>query len=206
MNNITWRHDEPQPDPVHIRTIRTAVYEDGALFEVNGTLVDERPWADGEDKPRLIHSMELRLKVDRKTLVITAAHAQMHNFPHAECPTITDAFEGLVGMSIARGYTREVQERFGRVKGCSHLEFLARAVGPVVIQAIPSSASRDEDPHAVGESVRGGGWLANTCHLWAEGGVGVTKLDEGWRPGLGEYPAPSLIEIRARRAAGEPIA
>jgi len=181
------------------------VFEDGDSFEINGKLRDERPWADGEAKPRIIHDMELRLKIDRATLTITAAHATMHAFPHAECPTITPAFEGLVGLSVARGYTRAVQERFGRVNGCSHLEFLARAIGPVVIQAIPSSAARLDDPSAVGESVRGGGWLANTCHLWSADGVGTAKLDEGWRPGIGAYPAPSLVEIRARKAAGEPI-
>ena len=31
----------------------------------------------------------------------------------------------------------------------------------------------------------------------------MTKLEEGWRPGMGEYPAPSLVEIRARKARSE---
>jgi hypothetical protein len=34
-----------------------------------------------------------------------------------------------------------VQERFGRERGRSDLEFLARALGPVVVQAVTSTAA-----------------------------------------------------------------
>ena len=43
------------------------------------------------------------------------------------------------------------------------------------------------------------GWLTNTCHIWAEDGVGPQKVATGWRPGIAEYPAPSLVEIRRRQ-------
>jgi hypothetical protein len=202
-DEVTWLCDGPSSDPVHVRTIEIRVFEDEDAFELNGRLRDVRPWADGATKPRQIHDMELRIKVDRATLTITAVSTTMHAFPHAECPTIEPAFDGLVGLSIARGYTKAVQERFGRQAGCSHLEFLARALGPAVIQAMPSSASRLPDAAAVGRVVNGGGWLTNTCHFWAEGGIGMAKLEEGWRPGSGEYPAPSLVEIRAKKAGSE---
>jgi len=56
---------------------------------------------------------------------------------------------------------------------------------------------------AVGEQTIGGdgtlGWLTNTCHIWAEDGVGPQKVATGWRPGIAEYPAPSLVEIRRRQ-------
>jgi hypothetical protein len=44
-------------------------------------------------------------------------------------------------------------------------------------------------------------WLTNTCHLWAEGGIGLEKVAIGWRPGNDEYPAPSLVEIKRRQRA-----
>jgi hypothetical protein len=54
-----------------------------------------------------------------------------------------------------------------------------------------------------GEQTIGGdgalGWLTNTCHIWAENGVGPQKVATGWRPGIAEYPAPSLVEIRRRQ-------
>jgi hypothetical protein len=125
----------------------------------------------------------------------------MSTFPHAECPAIEDTFGDLVGLSVSRGYTSAVQERFGRQRGCSHLEFLARALGPVVIQAVTSSSAfrveHGDGQHPVAAS--GMTFLTNTCHVWAEDGPGLAKVAAGWKPGLAEYPAPSLVEIRRRR-------
>lgn len=196
------------PDlPVHRRTIDLDVYERDGHFEVVGHLRDERPWADGEDVVRHVHDMTLQVTVRRTDLTIVAAHAAMRRFPHAECPGIEEKFGELVGLSVARGYTKAVQERFGRQLGCTHLEFLARAIGPVIVQAVPSSAVRateqrsdDGDGDGQGEVARMGlGWLADTCHVWRAGGPGQEKIEAGWRPGRGEYPAPTAAEVRLRR-------
>jgi hypothetical protein len=178
------------------------VFERDGYHVVIGTLYDQRPWATGELGPRDLHHMELAIVVRRSDLVIVDAEATMDTFPHAECPTIEDTFRDLIGLSVSRGYTNAVQARFGRERGCSHLEFLARALGPVVIQAITSSAAMRIEL-GDGEQTMGGegslGWLTNTCHVWAEDGVGVQKVASGWRPGVAEYPAPSLVEIRRRQ-------
>jgi hypothetical protein len=166
---------------VHRRTI------DMQVFEREGHLV--------------VHRMELGIVVRRSDLVIVDAEAIMHTFPHAECPTIQDSFSDLIGLSISRGYTNAVQKRFVRERGCSHLEFLARSLGPVVIQALSASAARRlENGEDAGGVLAEGGlqWLTNTCHLWAEGGIGQQKVAAGWRPAKETYPAPSLVEIRRR--------
>jgi hypothetical protein len=183
---------------VHRRTIDMQVFERDGHFVVIGTLHDQRPWASGELGPRVLHQMELGIVVRRSDLVIVDAVATMGTFPHAECPTIEDAFSDLVGLSVSRGYTNAVQERFGRQRGCSHLEFLARALGPVVIQAITSSAAHRIELGDGEQTFSEGGmqWLTNTCHLWSEDGIGLQKVAMGWRPGNGEYPAPSLVELR----------
>jgi hypothetical protein len=76
----------------------------------------------------------------------------------------------------------------------------------VVIQALGSSNNRAS---ARGEGLaegppqgpgRGATWLTNTCHVWAEGGIGEQLMALGWRPGPDEFPAPSLVELRRRRA------
>jgi hypothetical protein len=210
------RHNHPVPDPsahladlrpapgsgefpVHRRTIDVQVFERDGYHVVIGTLHDRRPWASGALGPRDLHQMELGIVVRRADLVIVDAEATMHTFPHAECPTIEGSFRDLIGLSVSRGYTNAVQTRFGRERGCSHIEFLARALGPVVIQAITSSAAMrielgDGEQSIGGEGALG--WLTNTCHVWAEDGIGVQKVASGWRPGAAEYPAPSLVEIR----------
>src|ERR1700680_3494106 len=128
-------------DPVHRRTITMEVFQRGDSLVVTGPLHDERPWATATDGPRQLHLMELGLVVRRADLIIVDAAADMQTFPHAECTEIEADFRELVGLSVARGYTRAVQERFGRERGCSHLEFLARAMGPVVVQGVTSAAA-----------------------------------------------------------------
>ena len=86
--------------------------------------------------------------VRRADLTIVDAVADMKTFPHAECTEIEPNFRDLIGLSVGRGYSSAVQERFGRQRGCSHLEFLARAIGPVVVQGITSSAKRGRSRRA----------------------------------------------------------
>jgi hypothetical protein len=153
-------------------------------LSVSGRLRDERPWAADSERVEHVHDMDLRVTVRKDDLTITAATATMARFPHAECPSITAAFDDLVGLGISRGYTRAVQERFGGARGCTHLEQLARTIGPVVIQAMTSNRARDRD------------WQH---HIWADGGVAEQKLAAGWRPGeRAGYPAPP-VEVFLRR-------
>jgi hypothetical protein len=189
-------------DPVHRRTISMEVYRRGEYFAVVGTLHDQRPWAGGAYGPRDLHFMELGLVVRRADMTIVDAVADMTTYPHAECTDIQASFHDLVGLSVARGYTNAVQERFGRQRGCSHLEFLARAMGPVVVQGNTSSAAWDVEKGDGEHPMREGGFafLTNTCHVWTEDGPGAQKIALGWRPGLLGYPAPSAAEVRRRMA------
>ncbi len=189
------------------RTIDVRVFARDGHHVVIGALSDQRPWASGRAGPRDVHHMELGIVVRCADLVIVDAEATMGHFPHPECPSITDSFSELIGLSVARGFTRAVQDRFGRERGCSHLEFLARALGPVVIQSLTAATARRsetgdvEDPATAASGMQ---WLTNTCHIWSVDGIGMQKLTEGWKPGRGEYPAPSLVEIRGRRGSGLP--
>jgi Protein of unknown function (DUF2889) len=142
--------------------------------------------------------MDLGLVVRLSDMMIVDAVADMQTFPHAECTEIEPNFRDLIGLSVGRGYSGTVQERFGRERGCSHLEFLARAIGPVVVQGLTSSAAWQVEKGDGEHPMREGGFtfLANTCHLWTEDGPGPQKIAIGWRPGKFGYPAPSVAEIR----------
>jgi hypothetical protein len=180
--------------PVHRRTIEIEAFEDGEDLEVVGRIRDVRPWADGMPFA-ILHDMTLALRVD-DGMVITEASASMANHPHTECPRITEAFGQMVGLSVARGYSREITARLGGINGCAHMTQLALALGPAVIQCrVSRNGKRAAE---VGDSSRGAGKFGrNSCHLWKEDGVIETKLGIGWHPGMfGEYPAKPLEELR----------
>jgi len=183
-----------RPVPVHRRSIEYEVFDDGDALAVVARLVDTRPWADGDQMVATVHDMELTVVVRIADLCITEAEAVMHTFPHTECPGIVSAFAGLVGLSVARGYTRQVQSRFGGPRGCTHLEQLARSLGPAVIQAVTSRRALALSRGEMEDLVTGTGspWARNSCHVWAEGGAADQKLAAGWRPGIGPYPAPPV--------------
>ncbi len=184
--------------PLHRRSIQYEAFDGGDTLEVVGTLVDRRPWAGDGRSIDTVHDMELRVTVRVSDMTITEASAEMRTFPHVECPAITGAFAGMVGLSVARGYTREIQRRFGGPRGCTHLEHLARSLGPVVIQSVTSRRARSV---VAGEAVDlmsddGSPWARDSCHIWAEGGPADQKLAAGWRPGIGPYPAPAVVTFR----------
>ena len=106
-------------------------------------------------------------------------------------------FGELVGVSVARGYNRAVQERFIGVAGCTHLEFMARALGPAVVQATQSARGHARIMSGTGpREVTVSPFMRNTCHVWSDGGPAMQKIEAGWKPGLVGLPVPSPVEIR----------
>lgn len=180
--------------PLHRRIIGVDSFEDGGTLRVVGRLRDERP----QHEVQVLHDMELRLRVDLSDLRIVEAQAQMHAFPHQECPFIAPRFAGLKGLSITRGFTRALRELFAGVSGCQHLHELARVTGPAVFQANAALRARERtvsaqapDPETTLRALRG------TCHIWAPGGPGPQKLELGWRPGTAGYPVPLVEQLTA---------
>jgi len=183
-------------EPVHRRTIEIEAFEDGDDLEVVTRIRDQRPWAEGLPYATL-HDMTITVRIDEDMRIVSAS-AEMTKHPHTECPRITEAYQGLVGLSVARGFSREVKSRFSGVDGCAHLQQAALALGPAVMQARVSRSGRrarvSGTPH---EGARG--FARDSCHLWAEDGVIETKLSLGWRPGMfGDYPAQPLEVLRER--------
>ena len=95
-------------------------------------------------------------------------------------------YQGLVGLSISRGFTHKVRELFGGPRGCTHTTALLQAMAPVAIQSIWSfrmaqteggAPSGPFDTAAAREGV-----LAtnlNSCHVWAEDSEHVATLRNG---------------------------
>jgi hypothetical protein len=173
-------------DPVHVRTITMEARRAGeATLEVSGRLVDERPQGAGVGwfgavNGSVIHDMRITLQVRYPDLIITAVTADMASHPYSLCPDAVEPLQQLVGLSIARGFMRALNERFGRQLGCAHLTALIQAMAPVVRQAIgPAFREYEEIPKGVGET-----WFVNSCQAWKEGGLLHQRLAAGDVDGL----------------------
>jgi hypothetical protein len=184
-------------DPVHVRTLTMAARRAGdALLEVSGRLVDERPQGAGVGwfgaiNGTVIHDMRVTLGVRHPDLVITAVTGEMASHPYSLCPDAVEPLQQLVGLSIARGFTRAVNERFGRQYGCAHLTALIHAMAPVVRQAIgPAFRELDELPRKGGQT-----WFVNSCQAWKEGGLLHQRFAAGDLEGL------KALSARTPRAA-----
>ena len=167
--------DAPHPLPVHSRTIRIDAAEaaggdDGsARLRVRGSLEDRRPrgvpdWVqhDGD----VIHHMEVVLTVSWPALVVTAIEGAMRTFPHhGICPDALPPLQSLVGVAVGRGFTRAVNERIGRERGCTHVAALILAMGPVVRQGAGAAFG-----FATPGDPRGTPWFVNSCQAWRENG------------------------------------
>jgi hypothetical protein len=165
----------PHALPVHVRTIRmeaesVTVGDDARpALRVRGSLEDRRPqgvpdWIqhDGD----VIHHMEVTLTVTWPDLLVAAIDGVMRTFPHAGvCPDALPPLQSLVGIAIGRGFTRAVNERIGRERGCTHVAALILAMGPVVRQGAGAAFgfAAPGDPH-------GTPWFVNSCQAWREDG------------------------------------
>jgi Protein of unknown function (DUF2889) len=186
----------PAPaDAVHRRSIIMDSYPlDDEHVTVVGRLTDQAPWY--EPGQEIIHDMMLTVTVRLADLVITRAKAGMGSFPHAECPLIAPAFAQLQGLSVRKGFTRELRQRLGGVSGCAHLGELARAMGPAVVRTATTSLGQRRKS---GEEGAGPVPLPlGSCHFWAADGDGPRKIEAGWVPGSVPFPVPPVAHFQGQ--------
>jgi hypothetical protein len=177
---------------VHRRSIIMDSYEvDDEHVTVVGRLTDVQPW--GGPGHNMMHDMTLTVTVRLADLVITSAEAGMGTFPHAECPFIAPAFARLEGLSVRRGFTKELRLRLGGVSGCAHLGELARAMGPAVVRT--STASKHRQATADPANADHGPLPLGSCHVWAADGPAVRKVEAGWVPGSVPFPIPPVAHF-----------
>lgn len=179
-------------DPLlQIRTIRVEAARAGAAeLDVTGRLLDERPggwgpgWLDAR-RGSTIHDMTLTLRVRYPDFVITAVGGTMAAHPYTLCPDALPPLQQLVGISVARGFLRAINERFGRQRGCAHLTALLQAIAPVVRQGAGVAF--------YAPTARPGGqdhWFVDSCQAWRAGGPLATRLEAGDVDGMRGFAAP----------------
>jgi len=198
------------PDPeglevLHDREYRVRAYRvsDDELL-IRGAVRDQKPpglYLAEDPDPLTMHHMQVDLHVAFPSAEITAAEVIFESHPHTTCPTITGHYQGLVGLSISRGYTHKVRDLFGGPRGCTHTTALLLAMGPIAVQCFwsmhASTARRDSTAFPSTDDVspqqREMMWRSNlnTCHVWAEDGEQVATLQAG-------KPIEVMLTLRRR--------
>jgi hypothetical protein len=127
--------------------VRGFLREDG-LFDIEGHLVDTKevdfqvascPRKAGEP----IHSMWLRITVD-KTLTIVDADAASDAMPYeGHCDRIAPDYKKLIGLAIRPGFSNRVKTLLGGTEGCTHITELVGTLATVAFQTMAGQVKQD---------------------------------------------------------------
>ena len=177
---------------IHTRKVTCTGYrrEDG-MWDIEGHITDEKTYAfdnawRGSIAPgEFIHEMWVRLTVD-DSFTVRAVEAVTDHSPFPVCPSITPAFQKLIGLKIVSGWTAAVKERLGGVQGCTHLVELLGPVATTAFQTIGPMLAKEREAarKAEEEAARAEGRppspagrpvLLNTCHAFRSDGPIVKK-------------------------------
>jgi len=188
--------------PLHHRVydIRSFRVDEGRL-RIRGQVVDTKPagmYVRRDPEPLDVHDMVVELFVSWPEFVIDGVEVSFDTHPHRACPGIAPAYQQMVGISIARGFSRRVTELFSGSAGCTHVGALLKAMAPVAVQSIYSMNFANPDYDGQGfparseeEERRSMSFVINSCHVWDEDGAHLTDIKAG-----GEVEAPVWIEDR----------
>ncbi len=180
----------PPPDGaeaiLHDREYRVRAFRLSAdRIVLQGAVRDQKPpglYLRDDPDPLTVHHMQLAVEVEFPSLEISSVTTHFESHPHDECPEITGKYDELIGLSIARGFTKKVAALFGGPRGCTHVTALLYAMAPVAMQCFWSMKAASavlegrENPMFDADSgERDDMWKAivNTCHIWDENGPEV---------------------------------
>lgn len=193
------------PISIHHRSYETEAFDEGdGTMRIVGRLIDTKPHGLGlvDGEPLVIHDMVVELIVAGDTFEILDIATTMNVHPYGQCTAVLESYRQLVGLSIARGYSRKVKELFGGPLGCSHIGALLIALAPVAVQASwgmarlhddPAEWSQlDLDPEDAERRLR---LNTNTCHVWSADGDQIAQLRRGEEAQRPEWEAVRLKKL-----------
>jgi hypothetical protein len=173
---------------LHHRDIAVRGYKrDDGLFDIEGHLHDTKAVdfnvasgrrAAGES----LHSMWLRITIDR-TLTIVAAEAATDAMPYdGFCDQIAPDYKKLIGLAIRPGFGDRVKQLLGGTRGCTHITDLIGIVATTAFQTIAGQGfqSRDAKPFQL-----------DRCHALALDAPAVARFYPQWYTGSHPLASPA---------------
>ena len=130
--------------------------------------------------------MVVDLEISFPLFVIEKVSVTFHERPHTHCTDIEPDYQKLVGLSIARGFNKQVKDLFGGPRGCTHIGALLAAMAPVAIQSgwsmrVGAALGTTGTGEVSVDQRRKMAYASNlnTCHMWDENGQMVADIEAG---------------------------
>jgi hypothetical protein len=142
---------EVERELLHTRRIRYEGYRraDG-LWDIEGHLTDIKnhdcALKTGVRRAgQPVHSMWLRLTIDRALNVVDAeASADAVPYPGG-CEKIAPVYRQLIGLNLARQFRKKARELLGGVRGCTHLTEMLSGMPTAAIQSFAGEMKEEQD-------------------------------------------------------------
>jgi hypothetical protein len=141
-------------------------------IQVRAELKDSRPTGRLFFKPKaLIHHMVVRLTINTQLIIEKAEFATLKG-PYLECVNHAVSPDKLVGLSLQKGFTKNVMDLYGGVNGCSHILTLLTNLAPAVRQGLVFTVVFPEEeksmtPDSIVPTVQKmGKFIEDTCQVW----------------------------------------
>jgi Protein of unknown function (DUF2889) len=135
--------------PLHHRQISIRGYKrDDGNFDIEGHLhdtkdVDFKVASGLKPAGAAVHSMWLRITIDRSFTIIDA-EASSDAMPYAGyCDAVAPDYKKLIGLAIRPGFSRRVNELFAGTRGCTHITDLIGNVATTAFQTIAGQGLQD---------------------------------------------------------------
>lgn len=154
-------------EQLHCRNIVCNGYRrtDG-LWDIESRLIDTKSY-DFPNKDRggmirtgeALHDLTLRITLN-DDMVIQQAQSSSDEIPYNYCKQSGKNINTLAGVQIGPGWMREVRQRIGGTKGCTHLTEMLNIIATVAFQTISYARIKDNDPDARPRNL-------NTCMTYA---------------------------------------
>ncbi len=174
---------------VQRRSIDVQVYvRDDGLWDLEAELIDTKArdfeLATGPRRAgQPIHHMRLMLTIDT-AFQIVGASAQTLAAPYpGYCQDYGDAYRGLIGLNLLRGFSYAVKQRLHGVLGCTHITELTRVLPTAAIQAFAGEVVRPEAE--VGHQP----FQLDRCHALRLDGPAVLRYYPRWAKSSAQTPS-----------------
>jgi hypothetical protein len=128
--------------PIHSRHVICEGYRrDDGLWDIEGRIRDTKAYEFTTQARGLIpvgepiHEMVVRITIDDE-FVIRQAEAVTEYAPYPVCGDVAPDFAALVGLRLGAGFRRQLIDRVGGLKGCTHLVELMGPIATTAFQTV----------------------------------------------------------------------